>query len=338
MSTPRGTAVGRRVAALMIGATWIGLAGAAARANTTFDVTYDAGVPANVQTAFGQAAGRWSALLQDNVPVKITVGWESLGPKVLGEAEFYVAYGAFDAVRSLVVNGAEIGDAREAALLPNLPTSAQFSNVHLPTGFSFDGTGYLTTPNYKALGGSYGGTDGTITFSSNFSWDYDPSNGITGGTYDLVGVATHEIGHFLGFTSGLDIIDYYMSQGWTDSDVWVSVLDLFRFDTSDLGAGFNFTTTARDLEPGGSQSFYYGDGSVLLSTGAYNGDGYQGSHWKDSLGLGILDPTAAKGELLAIGENDLIALDLIGWDVAPEPATVGLLLLGGLFLLRRRTA
>ena len=331
--------MGRRTAALVMGVMLLGLAAGAARGNTGFDVTYDTGVPANVQTAFGQATDRWSALLRDNVTVKITVGWDAtLGKGVLGQAQFYVGVGGFDVVRGLVISGAEAGDAREAALLPNLPTAAQFNNVHLPPNFSFAGTGYLTWPNYKALGGPDNGTDGTITFSSTFAWDYDPSNGITGGTYDLVGVATHEIGHFLGFSSGIDSIDYYMSKGWTDNDVWVSVLDLFRFDTTELGAGFNFTTTARDLTPGGSQSFYYGDGSVLMSTGAYNGDGRQGSHWKDSLGLGILDPTAAAGELLAIGQNDLIALDLIGWDVVPEPATLVLVALGGLFLVRRRAA
>ena len=59
-----------------------------------------------------------------------------------------------------------------------------------------------------------------------------------------------------------------------------------------------------------------------MSTGQVNGDGRQASHWKDSLGLGLMDPTAAPGELLMVSENDLIALDLIGWDVVYSSGTV----------------
>ena len=68
----------------------------------------------------------------------------------------------------------------------------------------------------------------------------------------------------------------------------------------------------------------------LFSNGTNFGDGRQASHWKDSLGIGIMDPTAATGELLAITQNDVVALDAIGWDavVAPEPFTGGLLVIG----------
>lgn len=68
-----------------------------------------------------------------------------------------------------------------------------------------------------------------------------------------------------------------------------------------------------------------------FSTGSYNGDGRQASHWKDSLGLGILDPTAAPGEVLFITPLDLRSLDAIGWDATsaavPEPSSLLLALL-----------
>jgi hypothetical protein len=80
------------------------------------------------------------------------------------------------------------------------------------------------------------------------------------------------------------------------------------------------------MTPGGSHSFYYGDGSVLMATGDYTGDGNQASHWKDNLSLGIMDPTAAAGETTTISQNDLIAMDLIGWQVVPEPGTLAILL------------
>ena len=66
-----------------------------------------------------------------------------------------------------------------------------------------------------------------------------------------------------------------------------------------------------------------------------HGDGRQASHWKDSLGLGIMDPTAAPGELLSISANDLRLFDLIGYDIAvvPEASSLTLLLIGSVLSL-----
>jgi hypothetical protein len=67
------------------------------------------------------------------------------------------------------------------------------------------------------------------------------------------------------------------------------------------------------------------NGSSLFSTGAYNGDGRQASHFKDTasaLGgcdgmnqIGIMDPTFCYGEMGVIKATDLAAFDTIGWDV-----------------------
>ena len=80
---------------------------------------------------------------------------------------------------------------------------------------------------------------------------------------------------------------------------------------------------------------------ALFATGVYNGDGRQASHWKDNLGIGILDPTFAPGELGVITPMDILSLDVVGWDSAvPEPSTFALTLLplalGALACSRRR--
>ena len=311
-------------------------------AATAFSLTYGPGLGSNQQAkdAFDRAAARWSAVLNDAVTINIDVDIASMGGGILGQSLSMMMQGGYNTVRDLVAAGGEPapswGYAREAALLPNLPTGAQFT-AYLPDGFSMDGWAWLSKANYRALGGSVTGSDGAITLSSDFAWDYDTSDGIDGNKYDFEGIAVHEIGHILGFMSEVDYVDMVLSLGLTADDVWPRPLDLFRFYSVDLNSsGFDFTSTQRDLTPGYPHSFYYGDGSVSMSTGAFAGDGYQASHWKDNLDLGIMDPTVAMGELLEISDNDLIALDLIGWDAIPEPTGLCLLAIGAAALLRRR--
>jgi hypothetical protein len=73
-----------------------------------------------------------------------------------------------------------------------------------------------------------------------------------------------------------------------------------------------------------------------FSNGLNFGDGRQASHWKDNLGLGIMDPTAAPGEALAASTNDFIAFDAIGWDLIPEPSAALLGTFGMILALGRR--
>ena len=73
----------------------------------------------------------------------------------------------------------------------------------------------------------------------------------------------------------------------------------------------------------GEQASYFGPGQeFLMSEGAVFGDGAQASHWKDGLGIGIMDPTFGPGELGLLTFADLRAFDVIGWDLAPAPVPI----------------
>ena len=220
-------------------------------------------------------------------------------------------------------------------------TAVSLDSDNFFNGASSNNNAYLdiTTANAKALGwvaADPAAADASITFSSAFSWDFDPSDGVGAGRQDFVGVAIHEIGHALGFVSGVDTVDYCITNRINlDPYAVYSVLDLYRYSaagTLNLAAGAN--------------SYFSLDGGVTslgrFSTGVDHGDGRQASHWKDNLGLGIMDPTAnPAGQVNTPSELDLLVFDVIGWDrvsPVPEPGSVlGLMgLLCSSLLLRRR--
>lgn len=319
--------------------------GSADYANTAFNASYGQGLANDLQaqTAFNKALDNWSYYLKDPILINLDLDYRSLGTGILGQTGTSGVVGDYDTLRNmLITNAGQTNTPRQNALLPLLPTSSQFS-AYLPDGFSMDSEMFMTMANYHALGGTQftDNVAASITFSSNFAWDFDPSDGIDSGKFDFIGVATHEIGHALGFISEVDYVDIILNNSQVATDVRPTAFDLFRFHAPDVtDPDFDFTTTPRDLEPGFDDVFYYGDGTIELASGAHNGDGRQASHFKDLLELGIMDPTAASGELLTITQNDLIVLEMLGWDIAdfttvPEPATAAFLLIGAAIAIRK---
>jgi hypothetical protein len=323
-----------------------------APAAITFNLSYLAGTTSQQQTAFQQAAARWSNIFNDNITINLTVGTASLGSGILGSTSSPSVGVSYSSFRSALI--ADATSSNDTTATSNLQAGPSFTVrtnrwSNNPNG-SNSLTSYtatlssiaITRANAKAvgiLGATDAASDGSITFTTNTStlpsggYSYNPAS-VGANQIDFVGIATHEIGHALGFVSGVDIVDGG-GNGTDTASAWVRPMDLYRFSST--------SGTNPDLNAGTATKYFSLDKgvtgqSVTFSTGVADGDGNQASHWKDGLGLGIMDPTASNGESLAISANDIKMFDVIGYNLAPvpEPATMVAFGLGALAVLRRR--
>jgi hypothetical protein len=321
-------------------------AGPAARAGLTINLNPAAGTTPEGLAAFQMAAARWEALITTDITVNIDIQFGPLDNDWLGAASATKQTALYHDVQTALVAGATSADdlAASGTLAPgyivHMLINRTSNSPHGPGSEIpyVDGDPnqnnlnmQITSANAKALGiraAADPASDGSITFNSNFDWDTDPTDGIDPNLYDLVGAAGHEMGHILGFTSGVDVLD--AGAVLPDSDYpYVMTMDLFRYSAESTAEGV-IDWTADDRSK--YMSFDGGVTSVgEMATGVNFGDGRTCDHWKEDLFIGIMDPTLARGEEFLISQTDLRGFDVIGYGVGeiPEPATVMFILLAG---------
>ncbi|CAN5541625.1 hypothetical protein BH10PLA1_BH10PLA1_02270 [soil metagenome] len=302
-------------------------------------ITPDAGLAANpaALAAFNRAAAAWSSQFTNNITINISAGLSNnfVRPNIIGSTSSVKLQAGFDFFRGkLQASAAKEVDDGIVAYLPDL---AHF-NATLPTGITLSGNFIATKANFKALGYMdlinldqiYGATDSTITFNSNFSFDYDSSNGVDANKIDFQSVAMHELGHALGFISSVDTVDG-LKQAGTGGSLSITPLDLFRFQDNVAGkdptTAIDVTNDPRFLDTGGNAIFDDLTFELATSTGVYTGDTREASHWKDDQFsgrlLGVMDPSITAGISESLSYYDIHALDLIGYDHVPEPSLLG---------------
>lgn len=295
----------------------------------------DADNPLNVQSwqGFQTAASLWENEISTQATLNILVGMHDFGAdsaNVIGQAG--TEYRLFDYTQFRQATALRASSSIDYAFLNTLPIGSSYSRLinqtndtpgpdYYQTWIDTQSQIYLTSGNAKALGlisPTLPVFDAYIEFNSVFAFDYNRTNGISSNQLDFVGVATHEIGHALGFNTIVDYIDMY---GGNAADFLSMPLDFMRYSTASTALGIP------DVSAGPIAKYLrIGDTTLAMSTGVNLGDGDQASHFKDNNNIGIMDPTASYGEQLNISSNDLKVIDALGWSLTniPEPSTYGL--------------
>lgn len=274
--------------------------------------------------AIKRAGTMWSDKFSDPVTIKINVDWQKeeffMSESILASVQIGRTTAPTTMVRDSLLAEADGG---EYSLLSSLPLAMPVS--HSTSSMSNIS---LTLANAKALGitpandphfgeALANNADAHISFNVKHHRRYFYDQGLVeNDKYDFTGIAAHEIGHALGFTSIVDV--QAMNPGVLLNPM---LLDVFRFPGMVSNPSLTFDT--RQTNPAYAQ--YYDE---ILTHAAF-GSGYDlydpihcglstsrcsASHWGDS--SGNLMTSASAGKSIVIESDDIHAISRMGVDTA----------------------
>ncbi len=274
-------------------------------------------VPSQAVQSFNQAEAYLESLFSDPIQVRITVAFGNLGSGVIGGTSSTSLATSYSDVRSGLVNGMDSED----TLQPFMPTGTS-----IPVRYNASSTAvtnenrvFINVANFNATVGTAGTNSASMTYNSGFSFDFDPTNGISGGRISLVDVIIHETGHALGFTSGID---------FRTNDI--EAVDLVRFQRTDGSGDYNpdntseFQTTPRTVDfnnPNDDTNYDF----INREWRASDGSPFQASHFREqSSNIGLMDPAFSGGQTFInrapfgyFSQADIDMFDFIGYDYPP---------------------
>ena len=334
---------------------------------TQFNFEYAPGTTLEQMIGFEMAGQFWSEYLADNVTLNIFVEMtDTLPENVVGGAlPGLMANQTFTDYKTQIAADADPLSATDQGVVSGLNRYGRNSYSVLMNDYkavSGNTEVKMTRANAKALGltvddpltGGLEGLDSYILMSdlsnltanqdndnsNDIKWHYGfDSNNVPNKKLDFLSVALHEVGHALGFVSGIDDGDwlttmngyrsmgdeYEGSSGNNAKLTNATPVDMLRF-SNQIGEWRDeaeISEYAVDMSFGGNPFFSVNGGrsaTAYFATGEETnkgGDGNQASHWKknDANPLGIMDPVLSTGMRREISDLDQTLFDAIGWNL-----------------------
>jgi len=306
-------------AAIGLGASVLMWVGASASANIIITPIFDSTITNDTtnKTAIETGINNAIAEVESKIlnPISVTITFQEMGTG-LGQSSTFINSLSYSQYRTDLINN-QTKSANDITAIATLPAT---------TANPVNGTNFmtLTLPLLRAIGeptlGNNGGSpDGTIGINTSIT-NLSRTGPQDSNKYDLQAVAMHEISEVLG--TGGNGSELPTTTGN------IGPLDLFRYG----GTGTRSFTTST-----AATAYFSIDGGVThLSPFNQSGGGADYADWGSSGTPQVQDAFGTPGSHPDLDSNEVTAFDVVGYNVVPEPASVGLVVLCGAPLLLRR--
>ncbi len=325
-STMIHAAMALALAALLGGAPW-------AQANLTIIPTFDSTITANPNAAYFESQINGAIAAAESYianPITVNIDFQAvtrgLGSNVTSGSPLSYSQYLSDLHNQQTLSAS---DRSALASLPAGPNDPVPGNTSQKVNLSSSLLRALGEP----AGNIGGGFDGTIFLNLDLMMLPGNTSAQNAGLYSAQYVVAHEMDEVLGSGGGGSNLNY--ASNYPDGLALdpVGTLDLYRY-TADGVRSYTTSTSVRpyfSIDGGKTKLVYFNQNT----TGDY-GDWYGTTQVQNAFGI--------PGKLLYLGTNELTALDVVGWNLAPaeipEPSTLAIFggALGLILLARKRRA